>query len=278
MSSCSRPAWNSPVLLIILLFGLLSGITGCAANRVKAGDTIRLNYTCRLAGGEIATTTDPDIAGDPQEAKASFFYPSNKSGAVRMFPGPTADQSDPRDLKAFESEVRRQLAAGVVGLPYDLTSPVVITSAVSEQLEEENRYLNFDRIITKPVLQKLSRANYIRGQKVEPVVGGKLSKNGLDYAEVVSLDEKEVTIKVLADPPLEVDTPWGKAIAKRNGDRIETVIDARVGAIVRTGSALGRITEVNASSFVVDYGHPFAYETLNCDVIPERFEGGEENE
>ena len=258
--------------LILMLLGLLPVFSGCAGSRVKAGDEIMLHYTCRLPSGEIATTTDMHMAEDPNAGKASFFYPSNKKGAVRMFPGQALDQKSQRDLRLFETEVRAQLADRVIGLPYDQVRRVTIASQVSEELEKENRYISFERVRTKPLFQKVSREHYVRGQGQEPVVGGRLSKGGMEYAKVVAVEGEEVTLEVLADQPLEVDTPWGKAVSVRKGDQVQTTIDAKVGTIVRTGGALGRITEVNETRFVVDYGHPFAYETLSCEVMPQRTE------
>lgn len=272
MTNSSNPlSTRSFVLAMILIAGLLN-TTGCAANKVKSGDVIRLHYTCRLADGAIATTTENELVDDSHAIKASFFYPSNKNGAVRMFPGQAGSVNTHRNLKMFEPEVRDKLNEKVIGLPYDRASQVTITSTVSAALEKNNRYTNIRRVRTRPVFQKIGLEQYARGRREDPAVGQRLIQDGQAWAEVVAVDSDEVTIKILADTtPVVVETPWGKAIAKRKGDRVESVLDAQLGHIVRTGGALGRITEVNDTHLVVDYGHPFAYEKLSCEVTPERF-------
>ena len=70
----------------------------------------------------------------------------------------------------------------------------------------------------------------------------------------------------MAQPGSVVDTPFGKGTIKENEKNYEIVIDASVGHLVRSQGLVGRVSEVQDRTIVIDYGNPFGGETLSCDV------------
>jgi FKBP-type peptidyl-prolyl cis-trans isomerase 2 len=100
----------------------------------------------------------------------------------------------------------------------------------------------------------------------KPVVGETVQLDTGTKRKVVSVenDEVKVAFEPLSDQPIE--GPFGMVTVKDAGDHYVANIDARKGALVSVGPAVGIIAEVGEKNFLVDYAHPFGGEDLQCDV------------
>jgi FKBP-type peptidyl-prolyl cis-trans isomerase 2 len=78
-----------------------------------------------------------------------------------------------------------------------------------------------------------------------------------------------------------VQTPFGKGTVKESGNVYIIDIDAKVGALVRSGPMVGRIVEVGegeTGTITIDYSHPFGGESLDCDITLEGIGTGTKSE
>ena len=83
---------------------------------------------------------------------------------------------------------------------------------------------------------------------------------------VTAVSEQEVVIQFRAVPGNVIETPFGPGRIREEQDRYLVDIEAREGRLVRTGNRIGRIVKVDDKMILLDYRHPFGYETLMCDV------------
>jgi hypothetical protein len=84
---------------------------------------------------------------------------------------------------------------------------------------------------------------------------------------VNDVDDNNVIITYDVAPGTFIPSPFGTEMITQTDDSLEFRTDAKIGTLVHSGPIVGRITEVNDVTFVIDYGHSFAYTPLTCDVV-----------
>ncbi len=109
--------------------------------------------------------------------------------------------------------------------------------------------------------------------RYDPKVGDLLPT---EYGNLMVLEVTDKTIKVEAIPQKQIDTIFGKANIVESGDKYLLKVNPKVGDSVIYQNLIGEIIEVTADSFVVDFNHPLAGETLYFTVTTVILEKGKE--
>jgi len=145
---------------------------------------------------------------------------------------------------------------------------MVLESEVPPELDSDwrKRYRRIERISTYPRIQKVLKKDFIADQGHEPKVGQILYYNGEAEAEVVDVDDTQVTEKLNPDGIFHLKTNWGVEVSKVDGDTVKGILHTEPGTLVRTVSLIGRISKVTDDTIIVDYGHPFGGYPLECSV------------
>ena len=258
-----------------MLFVLLCAAAGCAtgsgqkpeatsqARIIRPGDASDVSYVCRFISGEMAASTDKDRA--QSMPKSRVFMPTANDGPVSL----TAVASGPLAAKerSFEEEIRDRLAVSIAGMKEGESRTIELTAQELPERNAEGYVISIARVRERPKETKMSLDDFKRGS------GGKAPEVGQTFimepeflGQVESVTDKEVVIRIKANPGDMIETPFGTGRILEEEKNYKVDINAVQGAIVRSGPFVGRIIGVDAQSITIDYRHPFGGETLICDV------------
>ncbi len=90
------------------------------------------------------------------------------------------------------------------------------------------------------------------------------------------LEVTDETMKVEAMPQKQIDTIFGVANIVESGDKYVIRVDPKLGDSVIFQNDIGQVVEVTADSFVIDFNHPLAGETLYFTVTAVVIDKGQE--
>ena len=235
-------------------------------NVVKAGEHVRVNYTCRAKNQAVVDTTEQVVAEDKTIEKSRVFWERDVYVPIAIVAG--KDQPDPVEgkLKPLEPEIHSRLAHAIVGKPKNRPLELVIASDVPKDMNSMNRFLTIPRVRITPVIRTITLEQFKQVNRREPKLNEVFSQDGKPYAEIIDIDSEKVSYKVLIDQQQGMESPWGRVTLGINGDSLIATIHSKVGMLVRSGGVIGRVAKVTEKSISVDYGYPFGEEQLKCTV------------
>ena len=275
---------------LALFFGLLAmvPVSGCvslqalpvATPTVQANDQVAVNYSCFLEDGSLAATTEAGIVAEPALARAPHFKPRTQYGPARLLARDVArpaeansDQAlgDMDAVKGFEDEVEERLAGSIQGLTYGAEHAIRLTAEADDAMSKEARYLERRRILQPMKTVKIMRKKVTVQLGKEPEPGMRLEENGSHFLEVVAVEGDTVVLHRLLHGGMSFMTPYGPArVVDDHEEHFTLIFDISENMVVRTGSRVGRVAGITDDSFLIDYGHPFAFADLDCRVRLER--------
>lgn len=263
-------------LIFLFTTVLAVALTGCRKSGkepvVRAGDEVRVHYTCRLKGGELVATTHEAAARNDAIKKSALFVAEPRYEPARLTAGPQQGPEHGRTQNLGHA-LSSGLSAAVVAMRVGDKRTVEVTAEVPPGLVWGERYLQMARVRERSKEKTMSAGLYARFQREKaPEVGQQVGLEPGFVGTVTSVSGDEVTLGVSAEPGAVIDTIFGKGTIRDRGDRYEVEIDARQGALIRLGKLVGRIVEVNDELITTDFGHPFGGESLVCDVQVEAIE------
>ncbi|MEW5802593.1 MAG: thioredoxin family protein [bacterium] len=260
-----------PLIIVFFLFSSLFGCTGIhKQSLVKNGDQIRLDYTCRFPDGTVVATTSKNIAEDDASyPKSSAFARQNVYNYLSLKAGEQIPISKDNFLTGIDDVIKAKLSQFIVGSEVEKEYSFELDANVPANLKPEDRFLSMTRVRRRPKELKMSKASYIESHRgMEPTVGQEVKiPDPLFSAKITSIGEESITAGLFAEPNSIVPVPpFRKGIIRDKGDHYDIEIDARAGDLVRAGSFVGKISNVNDQAILVDFGHPFGGEKLTCQV------------
>lgn len=263
-----------------LLGGLL--LSGCGAHSVtpqhpvQTGERILIDYTCRTANGELAATSSKETAEDKTLAHSPLFAPLNTYlPASERVP-------DPRQLPplaptmCYEEMLELLLARQAADASMNTPQTITVDGELISGLSGGDRYLTMNRSFQKKRQVTIPIHKFKESFKSSPVTGKTMATGepGLS-ATVESIDGDKVNLRYSAEPGAILPTPFGPGIITQTDDTFEVKTDAKADTILRSGGMTGRITGIDDTSFVVDYGHSSAFTPLTCEVVFRPFTGSD---
>lgn len=246
-------------------------IPALAEEKVKAGEKIWLNFTCR-AEGQTVMTTMADVAADPADPKSAIFVPLKKYEPLQT----QADLNPTKHVsmqlaQAMEHEIEYQLAAAAVGAKVGQKRKVAVGAIVSPSLSEGERYFKFARVRTRPKEERFAYIDYL-DQLGDPKVGQYWPQELGVPARVVAVSNDDVTVRYEIKEGASIETEAGPGVLKDAGNNYEIHLQRKAGDVMRIGPLVGRVAEVNDTFIIIDFGHPFGGHTLGCDMVVVRRE------
>ncbi len=245
---------------------------GCAAagtgTPIAAGDLVMLQYTCRLADGTLAATTQPNGEAGNLPTSPVYLRPSTTEPVV-VIAGQGLKADKPVTRRSFEDEIAVQLAKRLVGLPAGVGSRLEIRGDGSLLADGQSHKLPMATVRQRLKEHRLDRAGYKARTGKEAEIGQEFSVDPNVPGKVAGINGDEVLIRFTAAVGSTVETPFGKGVIRETPEHFEIVLSPKVGTLVRTGPIVGRIAEANERQFVVDYSDLLGGETLTCTATPE---------
>lgn len=255
---------------VLFLMTACLTLTGCATLRpaepTKAGDKVRVDFTCRIGNGEIASTTDRGISADPDMKKAPVFQARKSEDPLVITAGRDDALYGKTGERGFEGEIVAEMAEAVVGMRPGEIRQIQVKRERNKPMGNEPMVLEMARVRTRPKEVRMTREEYRGRTGKEPEVGQSYTIDPSVPGKVESVSDQQVVIRFHAEPGTRVKTPLGEGEIRETARNYEIVINAKRGDLVRTGALVGRIANVDERMITIDYGHPFGYETLKCDV------------
>jgi FKBP-type peptidyl-prolyl cis-trans isomerase 2 len=237
-----------------------------AADVIKPGDKVKIDFTCRLANGEIAATTDKRITEDTNVKKSSVFQPRKSDEALAITAGQDEAVYGKTGERPFEGEIVAEMGTAVVGMTPGETRNLNIKRDRRNPQGNEPLFLDMARIRTRPKEMRMTADEYQSRTGKAPEVGHEYLMDPAVPGKVTSIKGGEVVMEFSAKPGTRVKTPLGEGEIRETEKNYEIVIDAKKGDLVRSGAMVGRIVQVTDRIITIDYGHPFGYEALKCEV------------
>jgi len=231
---------------------------------IRSGDSVQLNYVCRLKTGEVADTTLAESKLASEDKKSSIFQPLQNDAPLSLTAG-----DDPRPTTVgkhhdFADVIAEQLARGVVGMRADDHKTVEVMAQEAES--RQNGAFSLAKVRRRPKELRLLPAEYKNRTGKEAAIGQEFTIDPAFPGKVVTVSPDEVLISFAAPADKTLQTPFGPATIRETDKLYLVDIDARIGALVRSGPMVGKIVKVDDKMFTVDYGNPLAGQDLYCEV------------
>jgi FKBP-type peptidyl-prolyl cis-trans isomerase 2 len=260
-------AANIAVLLLILATIAAAGES--APKTVSRGDHVLLHYTCRLSNGQVAATTEKELALDRTVAKADIFNFDPSSGEMPITAGESFDCPNCQkytELKSFDQAIKDQLSAAVVGQAVGQRVSLAIDEQPQMDLPEMERRIQLAWKRRHPKKVQVLKEQFFNQWATEPVLGNTIELRSV-VGKVVRVTDNEATVEFQPRSNKPISGPFGPIRVQDQGKYYEIFVDVEIGRLIRTGPVVGKIVEIDGDLFTLDYAHPFGYETLTCVVL-----------
>jgi FKBP-type peptidyl-prolyl cis-trans isomerase 2 len=259
-------------ILILLPSFLLC--TGCSyifiapQQPIKLGEHILIEYTCRTYDGKLAATTDKTVAEDTDLPHSPHFHPlaiylpaSQTVPASNQTPAVTSTMS-------FEEMLELSIAQAAVDAQINIPLTLTISGAMIPNISGGDRYLTLNRHTRQKRNDTVPTSEFKKIFGSDPETGMTIGTRtpGIKVT-VKSIENDLVNLEYTATPGAVIPSPFGPGIITQTAETLEIDTDAKPGTIIRSGGIIGQITEVNDSTYVVDYGHSSGFTPLTCEAI-----------
>jgi len=226
--------------------------------------------------GETKTLAiPPEQAYGPEDPKLKFTQTKileeiPKTEEITRF------EEIPKTFQAtISSFVTRYGKQPTVGMVIDLADwpgqvvQVTATDVVIEHKPEVGKSVTNE--VTTLTITEIKDSSIVL--RYDPKVGDLLPT---EYGNLMVLELTDTTMRVEATPQKQIDTLFGKANVVESGDKYIIKVNPKVGDNIIYQDQVGEVVEVTADSFVVDFNHPLAGETLYFTVTTVILEKGKE--
>lgn len=235
---------------------------------VQPGDVVEIQYVCRLKSGEVVAGTSAVAETD---VKSNIFAARTEGQSVAITAVKPNEPLPERPYpQGFEREIQERLMRTVTGMKEGEKRHVELTAEMIQPKDGQSGLARLSRVRTRSKEKKISKADYQLITGKTPEVGQSFVDDPAFPGRVESMDDEEVVIRFPKKPGAVIETPFGPGRVREEGDKYKVDIDAREGALVRTGGNIGRIISVTDRVITVDYRHPFGYEALVCDLTVDK--------
>ena len=262
---------------------VISFFAGCAAaetvkhdenrledkNIVQSGDTVDINYLCKLKTGEAVASTEKLADNQP---KSSIFVLAQPAVPVPVTAGSPFPKLAAGKELLIEDEIKYRLADIVTGMKEGEIRIVELSAEDVDTRTEGNYVVHLARVRKRPKEMRIPIDAYKDRLGHPAEVGQVFIYDPAIPGRVDAVGDKEVIVRFSAKTGDIVRTPFGLGRVRETEKEYEIVIDATVGSLIRTARLVGRVTAVDDKNITVDYRNPFGREPLTCDVKVEKFE------
>ncbi len=259
---------------------LLLALAGCAgpgrvrgAGVVEPGDVAQIRFLCWLKDGEVVATTDKAVEGRKDLVKSRVFLGRKKDGPVPVTAAGFSTRRPVEKELPFEEEIMERLARDLRGMKAGEARRVVLTARDNPERSAADYVLSIAKVRERPKRMEMTIDEFkFRTHGRTPVAGEPFIYDPAVPGRVESVTKKEVVLRFSAKPGTVVATPFGPGTIRETKDAYKIDIDARKGALVRTGPFVGRISGVDGDRITIDYRNPFGGKRLYCVVRVEKIE------
>lgn len=257
------PCLNSVFFLFLLAAFFLPGVA-LANTVIRQGDPVQVHYVCRLKNGEIAAATLDESKLGAVAVRADVFQPVQKDAPLSLQAGIKPKVQNESGAHDFADEIATQISSALVGLPFDESQSIKISAGRAPYRPQAT--ITLPRVRRRPMELRLLPEEYVNRIGKAAEVGAVFTLDPNFPGTVVAVTGDEILIRFAAPPDKKLETPFGPATVREDGNQYLIDIELQQGDVVRSGPMLGRVVAADARSFTVDYGNPLAGQDLVCEV------------
>lgn len=236
---------------------------------LTGGERINIEYTCRTPNGDLAATSRRDVAEDSSLSLSPLFSPLNN---YLPAPATVVHPQEPAiplaKTMCFEEMLEQLLARQAFGKPIGTPQTLTLPGELIPNITDGDRFLNMNLAYQTDRKVTVFLDEFKESFKTAPEIGKLYQADitGLS-ATVNAVDGDNVIMTYSAAPGTFIPSPYGQETITQIGDKLEFRTDTKKGLLVRSGPAIGMVTEVNDTTFTIDYGHSFGFTPLTCEVV-----------
>lgn len=260
--------------LFLMFSTLLSALVGCAGSAVvRPGDIADVRFLCWLKNGEVVAATDKSVANRKDMPKSPVFLERAKQGPVPIEAvAPGAKVGAEKEVP-FEIEIMDRLAREIVGMKQGESRTIGLAANNVPGRERKDYVVTMPRVRFRPKEMRMTIGDcQVRTGNKKPKAGQTVNIYPEARGRIEAVTKDECVIRFSAKPGTVIATAFGPGTITESKDNYEITINARKGALVRTGPLVGRITDVDGDNMTIDYRNPFGGEALVCGVGVEKIE------
>jgi hypothetical protein len=169
----------------------------------------------------------------------------------------------------FEEMLERLIARQAAGMPFHTEQNIAIDGELLPGISGGDRYLLLNRTTKVDRQETLSIKDFEQKFGATPVIGIKYdspAEPGMS-ATVESMEGDNVIILNSVEPGTVLPSHFGREVVTQIGNTIENRTDATLGAIIRSGGMIGKVSKVDDETIEIDYGHSSGFTPLTCEVV-----------
>jgi FKBP-type peptidyl-prolyl cis-trans isomerase 2 len=257
----------------VICFLILCGCTGHSAithsDHIKGGEWINIEYTCRTPNDELAATSHRDVAENTSLPHSPLFkLLNNYLPAITTVAHPQDTTIPLAKTMCFEEMLELLLTRQALGKPINTQQTMTLQGELIPNINGGDRFLQMNLAYQTNRKNTNTLAEFKATFKTDPVIGKQYMTDSTGLSgTVVAVDGDSVTMVFNAAPETFHSSPFGSEKITQIGDKLEFRTDTQKGLLVRSGPAIGMVTEVNDTTFTIDYGHSFGFTPLTCEVV-----------
>lgn len=267
---------NAEITKIFIAMVGLTLVASCAAKQqfppplAQAGDTLAVNYTCRLADDHsLAATTVRKIA-EGEIKKSTIFRPRAKYTPVSLRVPEAPEQAMTTPEMSLEETLAKRLAQKIDQIPLGRPVHLTLTHPGYQDLADQDRYLEIAVELIRPRTNTLTFREFEQRYKgVAPTPGLTVGADTEFPALVKDVTDEKVVLYYSAKPGSLFSTGLGQGVVSEDGDNFRIRLNTQPGELVRSGPLVGEVRTVGEKMITIDYGHPFGGRSLDCEVVAE---------
>lgn len=245
---------------------------------VQLADKCSVDFSCRFEDDTLLITTQQSIADDPTVPKSNAFVALQEYKPIDILAGVGSIGTIPETGYGLLQELNKRLAQGIVGLEVGRSADVPLSSQPAKD-PDGNGVVRMLVMRERPIEQTipmmeakalLKDKEPVEGMAIEMEPSGDISADAQGLmGRVIQIEEGFVKIRLTGKPGDTFHTPYGPAQVERLRDDgiMEIRMQPSIGHVTRIKYNLATITKVDDRAFTLDANHPFAGQTLKCNVL-----------
>jgi FKBP-type peptidyl-prolyl cis-trans isomerase 2 len=194
------------------------------------------------------------------------FTAKEPEGAPISLPEGMAKQDTPQEIIAGNEEVFPGLGAAVIGMGDGEKKQITLTPEKAFGARTPANRETFPLQNSVPAHTTMSAENYVKRFGAFPAKDKEVPLTRYMKGRVEKIGDKDVTLAFSAKEGEIFNEPFGTVTMSVGKDNIIMKIAPKLGAHFSTGDRQGVITEIDGTSFTVDFNHPLAGKTIVVDL------------
>lgn len=222
------------------------------SSTVQSGDLVLVSFTAALEDGSLLATNVETAAKDPKRKKAAMHQ--------------VTENFQPDELLAGKEEILPGLGEAVLGMKAGEKKHLVIPAVKAFGPYDAKMRSRFPTQRTVPLTITMAAEDYVKRFGSFPVAGKEIDLERYFKARIVTVGDKEVTLKVLVKDGERIEEPIGVTRLKVDENALTLSLTPRMGAEFQINGRPGRIVSVEGGYFTVDFNSPLAGKNMVLDV------------